>query len=141
MKTVYVIFSLLILSCGTSKKAVDTYVNSKNKIIGIQEFNSAFVLKSINESTLDTTYILSAKRDYLKKQKLTESFKDGEGEAIITNEIYSFELLSMRLRASNMETLGVYLVFDNDTIWSGANYNERKYFLSKKSIDLYIKEK
>jgi hypothetical protein len=116
-------------------------VNSKNKIIGIQEFNSVFVLKSINESTLDTTYILSAKRDYLKKQKLTEPFKDGEGESITTNKTYSFELSSVRYRTSNMENLGVYIVFDNDTIWRGANYNERKYFLSKNSIDLYIKEK
>ncbi|MEO5776314.1 MAG: hypothetical protein ABIQ27_05380 [Flavobacterium sp.] len=131
---------LIIVSCGTSKQPDEKYLTSKNKVLNIKEFNSVFLLKSISQSGSDTTYILSAKKDILKKAKLPYSFSNDAHELIVDG-VYNFQLSPVRFRSSSMENLGVYLVFDNDTLYKGANSNGRKYFLSHNSIGLLIENK
>jgi hypothetical protein len=142
MRTLSILFSFMILfGCSTSKKSNQVFPIGENKIIDIREYNSVFVLKTINESTLDTSFILSPKRNFFRKQKLKEPFNDNAGKSIIMDKSYYFKVSTVRFRANAMENLGLYIVFDNDTIWRGQKAPTRKYYLSKNSIGLFIHER
>lgn len=138
---VIIIIALICYSCSTTKNNSSLYFETV--ILNIKDYKSSYYLQALNKRNSDTICIVSLKENIYHMYNKRKSFKSDKliKEIKIGDTIF-FELESVILKTGGtMQELGVYLMVENDTLWSGPKYISNKFYHSKNSIGLNVKEK
>lgn len=136
MRFIYVIFVLIFLGCATSNKMKSD--SQTLKVTNIEEFDELFGIDAINTKTNEEIFIVSYKQAHwdegtIKKPILSSAI------TINVDNIYNFELKSIKPIVGKFEGLGAYIIVKNDTLKSAGNYKELpSSYISENSIGLLI---
>ena len=133
---------IFLFSCSTQQVSKELSLNSVNKILSIEEYDYAYYIKAFNQDTKKQLNIISYKQVYFDKYKIQKPINNSQDglKTISKNNSYNFNLTEMRFNVSNMEQLGAYVIIENDTIWKGKPTVENRFYESKNSLGLIIRQ-
>ena len=132
--------SMLLLailgSCSTARN--DRGFHSKNIILQVKEYKSSYLLQTLNYSTTDTVSIVSLKQKSGAKHSRNNTIKVKESPKIKVGDTVDFILDGklMYTAAGKMQQLGLFLIVENDTLWSGPRLIPNKFYISRSTVGL-----
>jgi|SRR5699024_5179466 len=131
------IFFFLLLSCNPLISQSNQQIQFG--IEEVQEFDTFYLMKSRMESKNEIFYLISLKSEFYDKIKSNYYFNYSTASNIEVNKRYKFVLQQVKPRVSNMDSFGVHIIIDNDTLWSGNSYKKApKTYITLNTIGLKI---
>ena len=132
---------IIIMICvfAFSCSSTSTFETKSFKVVSIEEFESCYRIKSLDQNLKDTVNLISLKYQMLRKDREVPKFN--ATSQIVTQNNYNFKLQKVRTRVSSMEQLGKWIIFGKDTLWKGNSKEvEPKYFYALNTLGLEISE-
>jgi hypothetical protein len=130
----------LFFGCNSTYYLKKEFASKYIKVIDIEEYKYAYLLKGIEYQSKDTIIIVSFKEKFYSKHNLKKPDDSGYKKVNINN-YYSFKLLQIKPQVSNMEQLGAFIIVEKDTLWKGQSYKTMpKSHTAQNTIGLIIYE-
>jgi hypothetical protein len=142
IKTSYFLFAIFFffLNCSPIKESLEKRM-SNNIILSIKDYNYANYLQTVDIYTSDTIYIISPKDTFYRKYNIPRPVMHKKVKKMKPNDTINFELSKVKFQANTMQQLGVHIIIENDTLWSGAEIIDNKFYQSLNSIGLLVNDK
>jgi hypothetical protein len=142
IKTFYFLFAIFFffLNCSSVKESLDKRI-SNNIILSIRDYNYAYYLQTVNTYTLDTIYVISLKDTFYRKYDIPQPIMYKKAKKMKPNDTVNLELSKVKFQANAMQQLGVHIIIENDTLWSGAEIIDNKFYQSLNSVGLLVNDK